>query len=456
MPADRGNGTSSSGGSRGTISAPGTRPACTSERITPSPRIVDQPRNGKDWVGGRRLTRLVLYVRGFPPRETGGPPEVAFHLVRELVRGRGFHLTLVVQTDSTEAEIRDRVGACDGLVVLRLPYYPTPREVLDLRGVLRAFASADIIHFNEFPFRHFPLIVLAKVRGVPVVFSMHGLVSREVRTFLGPEYPVTVQEGNASLRVRLPRGAIRALLSLYRSFARAWSAVIVPSEALLRDATSMEQFPSARISVIPHGVDLPESVSRIPGSHAGPLRILFVGKLEPVKGPDLLLDAVGRLLREGIHVDLSIVGAGSMEGRLRAQTKALGLDRAAFLGPRRGKDLESLYAASDLVVVPSRHETLSLVVLEAMAAGRPILATNVGGIPETARQPRNALLVPPDSEALADSLRRLIQQPALREAMALANLADAGRRSWPNVIDRYVEVYGTLLSPSRAAATHDV
>lgn len=403
-------------------------------------------------AAGTQPIRLVLYVKGFPPRETGGPAEVAFHLASGFLRTGNVRLTLVVQSDSTEEEIRGLLGCDDNLSVLRLPYFPTSRELFTLRPVVQAFASADLIHFNEFPFRHLALVVLAKARGVPVVFSMHGLLSEEIRTFLGPAYPVTFREGSGSIRLRFPRAAIRVLLSVYRSCGGAWNAVVVPSEALKRDATSSEHVSPGRIAVIPHGVEAPAATPRATTPHSGPLRILYVGKLEAVKGPDLLIDAVGRLLGAGIPVDLSVVGAGSLEASLRARAATLDRGRIAFLGVRRGEDLESLYAASDIVVVPSRHETLSMVALEAMAAGRPLLATDVGGIPEIARDPRNALLVRPDPDALADGLRRLIEEPELRAAMGKANLADSRRRSWSDVVDRYLLLYGGLLSRADVAA----
>ena len=416
-------------------------------------------------VVGRRLLRradpdrpirVVLYVRGFPPRETGGPVEVAAHLSSGLLACDGLHLTLVVQTDSTEPEIRDALGRPHNLDVIRLPYFPTVRELSGLRRAARAFASADVIHFNEFPFRHMPLVVLAKARGVPLVFSMHGLVSREIHDFLGPSYPLILGDGRGSTRVRIPPVARFALLSAYRSLSRMWTAVVVPSEALKRQATSLERLAPSRISVIPHGVEALEGTKPQDARRAGPPRLLFVGKLEAVKGPDLLLEALGCLRATGIQAETSLVGAGSMEATLRDQATRLGLERIAFLGVRRGVELQSLYAACDIVVVPSREESLSLVVLEAMAAGRPILATNVGGIPEIVHEPRNALLVPPDPEALAAGLAQLIGRPGLRASMAEANREDARRRSWPSTVERYLELYSRLLPEARVAAGSSV
>src|SRR6266571_1079635 len=262
--------------------------------------------------------RILFYVKGFPPRETGGPAEVAYRLAREWLRDPLVRLTLVVQTDSEEEEIRRSLGAQERLTVLRLPYYPSARDPITLGPVVAALRSADVVHFNEFPFRHLPLILFAKVCGIPIVFSLHGLLSQEARTFLGPSYPLVVDGKPDSIRLRIPSGAVRLLLAAYRWLSGAWRAVATPSEALKRDATALESVDAARVVVIPHGVEMPSPSPSPAASHEGFTRILFVGKLEEIKGPDLLFAALERLRAEGILVDASIVGTGSLEEYLRS------------------------------------------------------------------------------------------------------------------------------------------
>ncbi|HYS71268.1 MAG TPA: glycosyltransferase family 4 protein [Thermoplasmata archaeon] len=407
------------------------------------------------------MIRLTFYVKGFPPQETGGPAEVACHLVRELVRSDQVDLTLVVQTDSTEEEIHTAAGAGDRLTVIRLPYYPTLREIPALRRVARAFLAADVVHFNEFPFRHMPLLLVAKLRGRPIVLSLHGLISREIGTFLGPSYPVTIPLGGGELRIPPPRVARRALRAAYRWFSDTWTAIVAPSEALKQEATSQEGFDPSRFVVIAHGAPHRSSSAAEAASSGAAPRVLFVGKLEAIKGPDLLFEALDHLRKDGAEIDVSVVGTGSLEPQLRATAERLGPHRIAFHGLRRGDALDPLFASADIVVIPSRQETLSLVALEAMAAGRPILATRVGGIPEIVHEPRNGLLVAPESDAIAEGLRYLIEHPAVRVGMRKANLADAGSRSWTGVAARYLGLYGKLISDatssgsaSRRARTH--
>lgn len=396
--------------------------------------------------------RLALYVKGFPPRETGGPVEVAAHLSQELLRIPAVQLTLIVQTDSTEEEIRGIAGGGDRLDVILLPYFPTTRELRALRPVLRAFARATVVHFNEFPVRHLPLVLWAKLRGVPVVFSLHGLLSREIGTFLGPAYPLTLEGGGGAVRFRPPRAGAYLLQRIYRALRGSWTAIVAPSRTLRDDAIRIEGFPGDRMVVIPHGVDEPDSSAVPLEAHEGPIRILFVGKLDPIKGPDLLLDALERLAADQAPVDASFVGGGSLEADLRERAHGIAGSRITFYGVRRGQDLKALYTTSDIVVVPSRYETFSLVVLEAMAAGRPIVASRVGGIPEILQERRNAILVSPDGQALAAGLRTLIDDPKLRQSMREANLADSRDRSWSRVVTRYWDLYDRV----RAQAQHGV
>jgi glycosyltransferase involved in cell wall biosynthesis len=401
------------------------------------------------------LIRLLLYVKGFPPCETGGPVEVAYHLVRGLLQNREIRLVLVVQTDCQEEELRKELDADENLVILRLPYFPTLREFKALRSVVRSLKHADIVHFNEFPFRHLPLVLIAKIRGIPIVFSLHGLVSREIHTFLGPAYAVTIGDGDVPFRIRMPWTGVAVLSAIYGLLSRTWTAVVSPSEALKRAATSFEKFDPERIVVIPHGTETPRVRPSSPGPGDGGFpRVLFVGKLETIKGPDLLFAALERLREAGTIVHVSIVGTGSLEAGLKSWAPRLQPQRITFYGTRRGVELESLYASSDIVVIPSREESLSLVALEAMAAGRPIVATNVGGIPEIVRDRRNGLLVAPTAGDLASGIRSLVEHPEERAAMSEANLADARQRPWPEVVARYVRLYSMLVSSAQTSSKH--
>lgn len=386
----------------------------------------------------------MLYAKGFPPTETGGPVEVAYRLAREFVRSDSLELTLVVQTDSEERDVRRMLGDPSGLGVIRLGYFPSPSDLRSVRRVFRAFRTSDLLHFNEFPLRHLGYVLLAKVTGIRTVFSLHGLLSEEAGTFLGPDYPLRIQSGGREVTVRAPSSLVSLVVRLYRWMAPHWSAVVANSEAHATRAVDLENFDPGRIHLIPNGVDVPPQPTPPAVDRGGPVRLLFVGKLERVKGPDLLLSALERLGRQGVSVDLSLAGGGSLEAELREQAGRLPGQRVTFHGSIPHDAVLPLYEWADIVVVPSRYESFGLVVLEAMAAGKPLVATSVGGIPSVVSAGRNAVLVPPEAGAIADGILELIRAPGLRAEMAKANAIDVAAYSWTEIAPRYVALYRGL------------
>jgi glycosyltransferase involved in cell wall biosynthesis len=186
---------------------------------------------------------------------------------------------------------------------------------------------------------------------------------------------------------------------------------------------------AARIHVIPSGVEaegfatsdalrVAERARR--GLAADELVVAVIAALEERKGHTVLLDAVATL--PDLRLRVLCAGAGSRAAALAARRDALGLgERVTFLGLIR--DVAGLLAAADVVVMPSLQEGLGVAALEAMAAGRPLIASRVGGLPEAVGDEVAGLLVEPgDAPALAAALRRLAGSPAAARA-----LGEAGR-----------------------------
>ena len=154
---------------------------------------------------------------------------------------------------------------------------------------------------------------------------------------------------------------------------------------------------------------------------AQPLQLLMNSRLVDVKAHDVAVDAL-KLLPSTLPVHLSITGATdtAWAAQIREQVQRLNLGNCVtFLGQR--KDIPELLAACDVVLAPSRHEALSLTLMETCAAGRPAIATLVGGNAEIITEGLNGLLVPPDNaQALADAIVRVGTDTALRLAMGRA------------------------------------
>jgi len=177
-----------------------------------------------------------------------------------------------------------------------------------------------------------------------------------------------------------------------------------------------------------------------------PARILFVGRLEPMKGVDTLLAALSILKESGTHFHLRIVGDGSQRESLEAITRSLGLsDDVTFVGSKKHAEVFAEYAQASIFCGLSRSEALGNVFLEAQAAGCAVLATNVGGIPDVVKDSVTGYLIPPDDAQTArNALGVLLKHDALREQMGEAGIENAKTYDWPEIAKKYAEVYQIL------------
>ncbi len=160
------------------------------------------------------------------------------------------------------------------------------------------------------------------------------------------------------------------------------------------------------------------------------------GRLVEQKNHELALEALERVPGAA----LAILGEGPLRTGLEEHARRNGLaGRVALPGVRR--DARAIMGAADAIVLPSRWEGLPLVALEALAAGRPIVATSVRGLRELLDDERTALLVPEDAEALAAAIRRVLEHPDLARSLGDAGLQEAGRYSEDAMVDAYRRLY---------------
>jgi glycosyltransferase involved in cell wall biosynthesis len=175
--------------------------------------------------------------------------------------------------------------------------------------------------------------------------------------------------------------------------------------------------------------------------------VLFLGRLVPIKGADVLVDAAAF----GADLTIVIAGDGPERAALERRARARGVD-VRFLGAVDGRRRAELLAACDVVAVPSRvlgdgrHEGMPTVVIEAMSSGVPVVATASGGIPEVVRDGESGLLVPPDDPgALASAIARLRADGALRAASVARGREIASARSWGAVASSVESAFDAAL-----------
>jgi D-inositol-3-phosphate glycosyltransferase len=225
-----------------------------------------------------------------------------------------------------------------------------------------------------------------------------------------------------------------------------------------------------RIEVVPCGVDIGRFSPRSSENAKRQLQlsarqvILFVGRIQPIKGLDCLLRALSILIHRSkvASKDLSllIIGGNVDNGgnapneemkKLRALTTELGLDSVVtFLGSQPQGVLPSFYSAAEVCVLPSRYESFGMVALESMACGTPVIASRVGGLNYTIRDGQTGYLIPEgDAVALADKIDLLLTDRVLRSQMGTQGANYARKYSWQNITRHIISLYERVLTERR-------
>lgn len=359
----------------------------------------------------------------------GGTAERTFQISRSLVRAGVECDVLVLDVGVTPERLRDLAG----VRVVSLPvlverfYVPriSPRKIRD------AVAAADVVHLMG----HWTLInalvyLLARWLGKPYVVCPAGALPIYGRSKL------LKRVYNRAIGRRLVRGA-----DGYVAIA----------------STELPQFEEYGIkpqlvSLIPNGIN-PEDFAAGDGArfseeyglHDHPF-VLFVGRLNHIKGPDLLLEAFSEA-RETLP-DYHLVFAGPDNGMLAGLTSTaarLGInDRVHFVGYVGGRTKADAYEAADLLVIPSRQEAMSIVALEAGATGTPVLLTDRCGFDEV-EEVGGGRVVPATVAGLRDGIVEMLGEPGLlKRAGAELRAFVRDRYTWDATVEKYLDLYRSI------------
>ncbi len=210
-----------------------------------------------------------------------------------------------------------------------------------------------------------------------------------------------------------------------------------------------ERFPGD-YRIIPNGIDFPEfsqCSERMLGFDDGRLNVLFVGRLEKRKGLSDLLRAWGAVHAACPNTRLIVVGGGGGLKHYRAFLSSRHSDDITFTGEVSDEDLLRYYATADVFCAPSTgQESFGIVLLEAMAAGRPIVTTSIPGYREVVTHDREGLLVPPKNpDKLAEALIRLLSNGDLRARLGAAGRSTAEAYSWDRIAARVLDYYAETI-----------
>jgi D-inositol-3-phosphate glycosyltransferase len=393
-------------------------------------------------------------------RETGGMNVYVRELSREL-GARGYVIDVFTRRTSDEAPEVQPIG-------------PNARVIHLTAGPSATIEKSDIgAHLDEFEANL--LAFVAREReperqpegaSYDVVHShywMSGVVASHLAAKWGvPHAAMFHTLGEVKNRARASEHESATRIDAERMIATTADRIVVASQHEKHLLTALYGARGDAISVVPCGVDLDlfapmdkEFARRRLGIAHTQRIILFVGRIEPLKGIDILISAAAQLHDDENFAVLIVGGdarAQTQVEELRRHAVGLGIDHhITFVGSVPHEALPLYYNAADVCVVPSYYESFGLVAVEAMACGTPVVASRVGGLTSTVSDGETGYLVPwRCPEPFAERLELLLDNDELRASFGRAGREAVERFRWANVADAVASLYEELLAASHA------
>ena len=372
--------------------------------------------------------RFLLINYEYPPIGGGGG-NATFHIARQLA-AQG-HSPFVLTAAWRDLPITENV---DGVVVRRIAALRRHADRCSIFEMFSFLISASLAAPGWV--RHW------KCEAVIVFFTVPcGPIGWILKRILKLPYCLSLQGGDVP-------GFDPETLKLHHTLAgpvirllwRDADAVVANSSGLAELAQKFD--PSTNVKVIPAGADLDGIAPKSEYSTSNCIQLLFVGRFVRQKGLDVLLNALGNL-PDDLNWRLTLVGDGPEIRSLKSQADGLNVKRKVMFKPWVDKEsLAVIYKDADIFLLPSRDEGMANVLLEAMAAGLPVIGTSVSGTAEVIRDQRDGVTVPPENaDALAAAIAELIRDERRREILGRSARARVeSSYSWSTSAAQWVEV----------------
>ncbi len=314
------------------------------------------------------------------------------------------------------------------LPMRRLPGPNDLRTIRKLRGLLRELGPFDLVHGHSSKGGLLARLV-AKSLGWPSVYTPHAFIT------LDPTMPAWKR---------------RVYGRAERGLARFCQAVIAVSTDEAEHAVQSLKIPAEKVHVVYNGIgkipgDQRDSLRKQLNIHQDALVVGWIGRLAPQKDPLMMVRAFAQTEPAQQHAVLVMVGTGDMLWEIQQLARSLGvLEHCRFPGELDG---ETAMSAFDVFALSSRYEGMPYVIIEAVAAGLPIVATHVGGVANAVMPEVNGFLVPSmRADELGAALRRLIEDVSLRQKFSAASGQMSEKFSLETMLRQTVEVYEQALS----------
>ena len=339
-------------------------------------------------------------------------------------------------------------GPVEGVTKEELPQY-IPALARQFTSALEGTTIYDVIHSHYWISGEVGMPASKKL-GIPLVHTMHTMAKVKNLNLAQGESPE-------------PGSRVRGEMEVVESA----QGLIANTDSEAASLVSLYSACPDLVHVVTPGVDLYTFTPGQGRAHARGLLqiptdahvITFVGRIQPHKGPDLLIRAMAEMLAHSPHLRSKLIvfviggvsGAGTAEvEKLKEMVKWLGIsDVVRFLPPISRKDLPDWYRAADLVCVPSYSESFGLVALESQACGTPVVATAVGGLRTAVADGISGVLVDGhDPRAWSSVLARLLAEPQRRVLLSMGALGHATHFGWDSTARGTIDIYDRVLSES--------
>ncbi|MDF2629767.1 MAG: glycosyl transferase family 1 [Symbiobacteriaceae bacterium] len=386
------------------------------------------------------MTTVIMVTWEYPPHLVGGLARHVHALSRELAaQGHDVHV-LTRSGPGLPAEAME-----DGVHVVRVaPYFQEPSDF-----------RLWVCHLN-YALMEAGARLAGQVTGPAVVHAHDWLVAYAARGIKSLFHMPLVATIHATEHGR--HNGIHDQGQKYINDVEWWLTyeawrVVVCSQAMRGEVQWLFGLNDDKVQVIPNGIDLKAAVNgpfppRQQFAAPGEKLIFHIGRLVPEKGVAVLLEAMPHVLKRH-HARLVVAGTGPFGDELRRRAHQLGLgDRVSFVGWVDDATAHALYSYADVAVVPSTYEPFGIVALEAMAAGAPLVASDVGGLSEIVRHGENGLkALPGHAISLAEQIERLLTDRALSRRLAGAALHEVQTKyTWAGIARTTAELYDQIIT----------
>ncbi|MHA1705620.1 MAG: glycosyltransferase family 4 protein [Promethearchaeota archaeon] len=372
-------------------------------------------------MSNSKVAKIMFITGGIYPWEIGGVEIHCYYVAKYL--SSEFKVSILSRSNNVKLST---IFNNPNVFLISIPHIPYFSSIIFiLKGLiiyLLKIRQVDLVHVHQVYSPAILGFLISKLHRVPLIITCHGSDIRLHHNIL-----------------------VKFIQNFLLKQAQYITAVSVEIKKILIQHYGIN---ASKICVIPNGYD-EQIIKKIVhnAKNKNKVKIVFVGNLRPIKDPLTLLKGFKKVIKKYPNIKLQIVGDGSLKGYLEVFCRRNNLSsKVVFEGKKAHKETLKIISESTIFVLTSIQEGLPTALIEAMALGKPVVATNVGGIPEVIRHRINGILVPPQSpKAVSEALDKLITSPALREKLSTAAAESVKNYTWSKIAEQYKRIYSKVL-----------